>query len=93
MLVWILSDHDEYGAENVCATIDKFKLAGLIDTNWPDKPNETLQQRQHAAEWRNRARMKLLELLTHPEEELLLDHKHELHEGWGGMQLHVVELR
>jgi hypothetical protein len=77
MLVYILSDYDEYGAENVKATLDPARLPALIDAwNW-------------APEFKEPAKEKLAELLGRlaPSPD-----GHNLLHGWGGVMLHVVEL-
>jgi hypothetical protein len=90
MIVYILSDYDESGAEHVTATLDRKLLAGMIETNWPS----SYFRYGHEKEWKSAALAKLTTLLEKSDEELLtlgMD-GHDLHDGWGGAQLHVVRL-
>lgn len=81
--LYILSDHAEDGAENVCATLDRSLLPRLIDRNWPDTTER----------WRADAKAGLAHLLKESDEELLSPDGHNCHHGWGGIQLHVVRLQ
>ena len=85
--VYILSDYEEHGAENVVATLDCKKLVSLIDENW------SKEQGEYANDWKARAKSKLNEVLTHTEEILVKRTPWNLHDGWGGIQLHVVVLK
>lgn len=80
-VVYILSDYEEHGAENVCATLDRGLLIALLRRNWPDPTAEA---------WRNEAERSLHALLQQTDEDLVGEHN--LHDGWGGVQLHVVRL-
>ncbi len=90
--VYILSDYEEYGATNVVATLERDLLDRLIDENWPDGPRPTFGDQEHLAKWRDRARSKLRLLLEQSDAQLAQPDGHDLHNGWGGMQLHVVKL-
>jgi len=87
--VYILSDYNEYGAENVTATLDRAKLETVMRKSWPDAgfPYGGLN------EWLAEAAAKMAELLQKSDAELASVDGHNLHRGWGGMQLHVVELK
>jgi hypothetical protein len=77
--VYILSDHGEYGAENVFATLDKDSVPALLDGMM--EPNYMLRETCLA---------NLKELLESGE--LHAESGENLSPGWGGYQLHVVEL-
>ena len=72
MRVYILSAHDEYGAEMVRATLDPTKLTQFVLDEWVHE----------------RARM--AEVLA--QGELHWKRGAKLSNGWGGLQLHIVEL-
>lgn len=83
--VYMLSDYGEDGAENVTATLDRSRLLALADENWPD---EKLQA------WRDRGKMGLAQHLERSDAELAEERDGwNCHFGWGGMQLHVIELK
>jgi hypothetical protein len=87
--VYILSDYEEHGAENVCATLDRGRLHQLVDKNWPPPHNSTASK-----EWTAEAHAGLEEHLKKSDD--VLSSKTSgwnCHSGWGGMQLHVVELK
>jgi len=84
--VYLLSDYDEYGAENVTATLDRGRLIELIDENWA--PTEA-----RSVAWNAEAKTKLAELLLETDDELASRGSHNLQAGWGGIQLHVVRLK
>ena len=85
--VYILSDYEECGAENVCATLDRSKLLGLVDENWPDR---SLVHEDWIAKMK--AGLENL-LLSHSDGVLVTHGGWNCSDGWGGMQLHVVELK
>lgn len=91
--VYLLSDHDEYGSQHVVATLDRSKLEGLIDENWPNKPTESEVMHSRWEAWRAEAKAGLAEHLARSDEELATGMPLNLHSGWGGAQLHVVKLR
>jgi hypothetical protein len=81
--VYVLSDYEEHGAENVCATLDRSILHRLLDRNWPGSP-----------EWAVEAHAGLEEHLKKADDVLSARTSGwNCHSGWGGMQLHVVELK
>lgn len=88
--VFILSDYQEDGAEHVVATLDRNDLMTMIDANWPQDTLETEDKNS----WVNQAKTELTKLLTSSSDEDLAegDGKYDLHNGWGGMQLHVRKL-
>ena len=81
--VYILSDYEEHGANNVTATLDRGKLPAMVDANWP--PGDT-------PDWNAKAKAGLAKLLERPDEELAGPNGHNATDGWGGLMLHVVEL-
>lgn len=87
-LVYILSDYEEQGANRVVATLDRDKLPALIDSNWPDVPHKKWDY----AGWREEAKATLAEYLQLSEADLISPNGLNLHKGWGGAQLHVVNL-
>ena len=81
MRVYILSVYEEYGAEQVKATLDPTKLSAMLREfrhPWKDQPVEVPESVFEA----------LTEVLA---EDRLVDGRN-LSEGWGGWQLHIVEL-
>lgn len=93
--VYILSTHDEYGAEDVHATLDRNRIIPMIDGwfNWDQSPPPpTSPQGLYRADYKNEAREKAKRLLEKNDETLAKGQKYELLSGWGGLQLHVVEL-
>ena len=97
--VYLLSTYDEYGAENVIATLDRDKLPELlkrITAMWPD-PEKTYEVNLRGDGDRGRG---LKAILTDTDEKLaeITGHKdvgpdgHNLTFGWGGVQLHVVPI-
>lgn len=103
--IYILSTHDEYGAEDVIATLDRSKIVSLIEawnsSSWD--PNKSLtggslteEQRAESLvrsqKWKNMAIEAVKILLEKPDEELGNGQANNLHRGWGGMQLHVTKV-
>jgi len=84
--VYILSDHDEYGAENLVATLDRSLLMGMVEKNWP----------KYKPVWIEEAKAGLARHLEELSDEELCEKTRknglDCHRGWGGMQLHVVKL-
>ena len=81
--VYILSDYGEHGAEHVTATLDRAKLMDMIDANWPSESGDP---------WNEDAKAGLSEHLKKSDEELAAKGGLNCHQGWGGMQIHVVRL-
>lgn len=79
--VFILSTYEEHGAFGVVATLDQNKIVPLIRERFTDFPAEAIEE---AA---NNATKILAQPL--PDKPLLMA---DLNKGWGGIQLHVVEL-
>lgn len=75
-LVFILSTYDEYGAEDVQVTLDRSLLCKMITKYFRFGSGE--EQR------------KLMDILDGDDNNII--GKHNLSHGWGGIQLHVVEL-
>ena len=78
--VYLLSTHDEYGAENVTATLSRDDLPSMISF-YEDKVNDFAE-----------ALPQLIELLTQSDSALAGRDSHNLQSGWGGIHLHVVPL-
>lgn len=94
MYVYILSSHDEYGAEDLVATLDRSKLEGLVKENWPHQSEWEDWARKQREEWLNDGINGLRKHLAKSDEELSSSQSGwNCHEGWGGMQLHVAKLR
>jgi hypothetical protein len=96
--VYILSTYGEYGAEDVCATLDRSKLEQMVSENWPTDPmprawTSEEKWREHMAEWRTTALAGLRTLLQKTDEELASQRDGwNCQDAWGGMMLHVVRL-
>lgn len=99
--VYVLSDHEEDGAKHMQATLDASKLSDMIAIGWgagkdsrdrprwwkPEQSEEQVKEAQAAL-----ARL----FREEPVERLVTgDFRggHYLNEGWGGIQLHVIELK
>jgi hypothetical protein len=76
--VYILSTYQENGAENVIATLDRTKLHGLLTSYFKPLAHE---------------HERLAELMAGNDDELSKTDGHYLSNGWGGIELHVVELK
>ena len=91
-LVYMLNTYDEYGPEEIMATLDAAKLEPHIRTAWtatsdkaePYKSNEIA----HKQKWIDDAIIKLRKLLETGKPD-----SYNLHDGWGGLQLHIIELQ
>lgn len=104
--VYILSDHEDYGAEHVTATLDRSKLVGMLDANWPHAPKTRVvivgRNKDRTAIWKEvpgfveKAKAELAKIIHLTDEELAEkcgERSISLHwGGWGGIQLHVVKL-
>lgn len=79
--VYLLGDYDEYGGENMVATLDRMKIHDLLKTfDYVDK-HPTVHD-------------KLLECLARSDEDLAKSQSGiNLMDGWGGVQLYVVRLQ
>lgn len=91
-LVYILSTYEENGAEDVTATLDRSCLLDMIDQNWfyEEIKGSYEKRKQRHEEWITEAKDNLKILLRKSDEELV--GVWDCHDGWGGMQLHVVRL-
>jgi len=89
--VYLLSTYQEYGAENVTATLDRARLDAIMRENWPSGSFEIPSQKLE--KWLAEASATMAKLLQKPDAELVSESGHNLQDGWGGMQLHVVELK
>lgn len=87
--VYLLSDYDESGSDNVVATLYRANLASLVDINWPDS---RFHLPAHGPELRAEAKKKLAAHLEKTDEDLAAGQKWACSDGWGGIQLHVVKL-
>ncbi len=80
--VYILSTYDEYGAEDVVATLDRDRLVHLCDIHWAEAFKTSAEGHDE-----------LVKLLAEKTDETLANGDGwNLHLGWGGVQLHVVKL-
>ncbi len=87
--IYILSDYEEHGAENVTATLDRSRLLGMVEENWPFRKGS----REQHDDWIMRAKAGLEKHLQKTDKELVSTRDGwNCHDGWGGMQLHVVKL-
>lgn len=77
MKVYILSDYEEHGAENVEATTEPEKLPSMLATFFGGK---ALTEREALSN---------LERKGYP----INPDGHNLSNGWGGIMLHIVELK
>ena len=96
--VYILSTYAEDGAEDVIATTRRDRLADLIEVGWPltlPPPNWSSPEAwaEHLRAWRKEAQDGLGKLLEQPDTDLASRQGHQVHDHWGGMMLHVVELQ
>jgi hypothetical protein len=78
MKVYLISNYGEYGSEAVRATLDKSKVRELLATH-PDMHGEPLPKDYEQS----------LKRMLEADE---LADGHDLGRGWGGFQLHIVEL-
>lgn len=105
--IYLLSDYEEHGAEHVVATLDRSKLQSMLDKHWPEPDWEAHwsapmwahatdeQKATRKQDWLEVARandVALAEFLLKPDAELADGMPKTLGSGWGGIQLHVVEL-
>lgn len=78
--VYVLADHGEYGLEENVATLDRDSLPAL------------LERFQDGYAEKNKAEAsKRLDVLCEPGGELL-GGRYNLMDGWGGVQLYVIQL-
>ena len=89
MKVYLLSTYEEYGAENVQATLDPAKLPAMIAAHYDDWALAV----PHLVELRDEAIAALAKLVHEGLPDTAATDGIALHEGWGGMQLHIVELQ
>lgn len=75
-LVFMLSDHDEYGAENISITLDRLLLHKMIIKQWGI--GRSIEQRM------------LADVLEKDDESIVGNYY--LSRGWGGIHLDVVNL-
>ena len=87
MKVYLLSDHGESGSEHVVATLDKSKVEGLAEKYFGGYGMD----RPQYASGHPTMREKLLELLKIDMQTEDRDGR-KLCYGWGGPQLHIIEL-
>ena len=78
--VYLLSDYEEHGAENVEATLDATKLYGMLEERIKDYRDE---------QYKEKMRENLKKYLSEFDE---LDGR-DLGSGWGGIQLHIVKIQ
>lgn len=86
--VYLLSDYNESGSENVRATLHPGKLESMIDEYWS---HDSEAARACCKESKVSLRALLAEM-TDAEMARRPGMPNNLSTGWGGLQLHVVEL-
>ena len=79
MKVYLISRYDEYGSEDVRATVDKDKVRELLRTH-------KLREEEDVPEDYDKT---LSDLLA---KDIATGQPNNLGRGWGGFQLHIVEL-
>ena len=80
--VYILSDYQAHGAENITASLDRGQLLkSAIKPNWRQERSQKFMLSQ------------LAECLKKTDDELSAKESWELNGSWGGVMLHVVELK
>ena len=79
MKVYILSTYEEYGANHVTATTDPDELPSMVDAYRGELGHDPAHE---------------LEMLRRLEERgyPIEANGYELSDGWGGLQIHIVEL-
>jgi len=80
--VYMISHYDEYGSDDVSASLSKdglFKIINAPSFFYSDESRLAVTE-------------KLKTLFELRDIELAGKQKHDLQKGWGGFQLHVVEL-
>jgi len=96
-LVYILDEYEEHGPENITATLDKTKIRSIIE-NWPmDKfvfhgfGDKVALEKKHI----ENHKIYIDKMLEYFDKITDFDTVGEcdLGPGWGGLQLHVVELK
>lgn len=102
MRVYLLSTYDEYGSEGMEGTADPKILDGMLWVRsmsgevpaWADNPDKIAHYRLRCREWYEEAKSGLEKALAkvaagdfQPGEPI------NLHHGWGGVQLHVIDLQ
>lgn len=93
--VYTLSDYEEDGAEHVTATLNRSRLMSMVDENWPFTEEHTVteHQRKWHRNWLTEAKNGLEKHLQNADEYLAKNKNGwKCHSGWGGIQLHVIEL-
>lgn len=75
--VYMLSTYDEYGPENMVATLDRGGVPHRLEENWRVDPAQ---------------KAKLEGLLRRSDEELAAASPTDLGFGWGGVQFSVIRL-
>ena len=93
-VIYILSEHDEHGAENLGATMERSRLVDLVDHLWSDPPGVHPNKLERHHDWVARAKKGLTALLEGKSDGTLMARRHgwNCHDGWGGMQLHVSRI-
>ena len=86
MRVYILSVYEEYGAEEVVATLDKFHVEVMMDKYFSTCGLDERDGHKFG-ELRETPRETLRRVLNEDTTGKLI-----IQRGWGGIQLHVVEL-
>lgn len=89
MRVYTLSIHNEDGAEELVATLDKTKLHQMCKDNYHNVKSEWSEETKKYISQNNKDELdKLTKVLE--KDEL---GKYNISKGWGGIQVHIVELQ
>lgn len=91
--VYLISDHEEDGAENLVATTDRSRLSDLIGRHLTACAERAgSRSRPPDPSYVEECATRLAELAGLDDETLARAVTHPLAAGWGSMQLHVVRL-
>jgi hypothetical protein len=88
--VYLLSDYEEHGSDNVVATTDRDRLFHHLVKLYPwidDGRGQSEERRREHEEYVAGCKETLAELLRLSDEELAVEQKYNLGRGWGGVQL------
>jgi hypothetical protein len=91
--VYLLSTYNEHGSEDVRATLDKTKVRSLFLKHYAlsVRTDHTPEVKEHFSRQNKEALNKLEKILSNENMEASPD-PINLYNGWGGPQLHIVEL-
>jgi arginine deiminase len=87
---YIISDHEEHGADNVHVTTDRAVALEIIRT-FCVSPGEVVPD--HYAAKLKQAEQEAIKLFQRSDEELAAQDGYNLGRGWGCIQLHICPIR